>query len=219
MTVPVPSELSGLLTASDPAAREQAWASFVGAHSRLLLHTARSIAHDYDAAMEAYAYILESLRRDDFKRLRAYASDGRAKFTTWLVVVARRLCLDQRRHTYGRVRNRDVPSAEAHASRRRLVDLIADQLDLSGPNHAALGNPETELRARELKSALREVLEGLDPPDRLLLRLRFGDDLSAREIADVMRLPTPFHVYRKLNSLLESLRRSLRRAGIEDAEP
>jgi DNA-directed RNA polymerase specialized sigma24 family protein len=44
--------------------------------------------------MDGYAYVLEALRSDDYRRLRAYAADGRSKFSTWLVVVARRLCLD-----------------------------------------------------------------------------------------------------------------------------
>jgi hypothetical protein len=49
-----------------------------------------------------YAYILEKLQDEDFRRLRGYVADGRAEFSTWLAVVTRRLCEDFRRQRYGR---------------------------------------------------------------------------------------------------------------------
>jgi DNA-directed RNA polymerase specialized sigma subunit len=57
------------------------------------------------------------------------------------------------------------------------------------------------------------------PQDRLLLRLRFEGDMTAREIALLLNLPTPFHVYRRLNALLEQLRESLNRRGIQGPDP
>ena len=45
--------------------------------------------------------------------------------------------------------------------------------------------------------------------DRLLLALRYDDDRGAREIANLLRLPTAFHVYRRLNHLHDVLRRTL----------
>ena len=53
---------------------------------------------------------------------------------------------------------------------------------------------------------------------RLLLKLRFEDELPAREIATLMHLPTVFHAYRRLNALLASLRRTLEDAGVDDAQ-
>lgn len=205
----LPPELSGLLHPADAAAREAAWAAFLEAHSRLLLHTARSVGHDYDAAMDGYAYLLEQLQKDDFHRLRAYTVDGRSKFTTWLVVVARRLCLDFHRQRYGRARDAGATSAEARRSRRRLVDLVADEIDLAAIADRGGAGPDRELEAREQSARLQTVLAGLDARDQLLLKLRFEDDLSAREIGEVMRFPTPFHVYRRLNALLAGLRARL----------
>lgn len=160
----LPPELSGLLEAADPAAREAAWKTFVETHSRLLLHTARALGRDYDATMDAYAYLLEQLRRDDFHRLQAYISDGRTKFTTWLVVVARRLCLDRVRQRYGRPHGTGPKSNETHGVRRRLVDLFAEELDASDLADPANANPETQLQARELGRALMAALGG-DVPD------------------------------------------------------
>jgi RNA polymerase sigma factor (sigma-70 family) len=152
------------------------------------LHVARQVGHDYDAAMDAYAHVLEQLRADDCHRLRAYAPDGRTKFTTWLVVVARRLCLDHHRHRYGRLRGNSPEEAEVRAVRRRLQDLIAADLDVT-PETAR--DTDQSLEARERDSMLATVLDALPPKDRLLLKLRYEDDLSAREIAGLLGLPTP----------------------------
>ena len=70
-----------------------------------------------------------------------------------------------------------------------------------------------------MSEALHNALAELDPPDRLLLKLRFDDGLSAADIADLMRLPTPFHVYRRLTALLDSLRKALRMRGVEGPTP
>ncbi len=209
-----PPELFGLLNATDPAAREAAWEAFVGVHSRLLLHVARSIGRDYDAAMDAYAYLLEQLRAGDYHRLHAYAADGRSKFTTWLVVVARRLCLDHHRQRYGRLRSDGPGEQLAHVARRRLQDLIAADLDLT-PEPEPSGDPHQSLETGERHAALKAVLDALVSRDRLLLKLRYEDDLSAREIAGLLGLPTPFHVYRRLNALLVELRGTLRDRGLD----
>src|SRR3989454_11788769 len=102
MSAALPFELSRLFEARNDPARDDAWAEFLAAHSRLLLHVARAVTTNRDAAMDAYTSMLERLREDDYRRLRGYAPDGRSKFTTWLVVVARRLCLDLLRRRYGR---------------------------------------------------------------------------------------------------------------------
>ena len=215
----LPPELSGLLEAANATAREAAWQTFVETHSRLLLHTARTLGRDYDATMDAYAYVLEQLRRDDYHRLRAYASDSRSKFTTWLVVVARRLCLDHVRQRYGRPQDASPESREVQAARRRLVDLLAEDLDPSDVADPANPTPETDVRADELRRVLANALSRLEPRDRLLLTLRFEDGLPAREIGQVMGFPTPFHVYRRIHTLLDRLREVLRQRGVEGPEP
>jgi RNA polymerase sigma factor (sigma-70 family) len=168
--------------------------------------------------MDTYAYLLEQLRRDDFHRLRAYTSEHRCKLTTWLVVVARRLCLDRIRQRYGRPHGAGPESLEAHRVRRRLVDLVAEEFDPSRLADPATDNPETELRANELRRALLAALGGLEPHDRLLLKLRFEDGLAAREIGQVMGFATPFHVYRRLDTLLRRLRTALGQRGVQGPE-
>jgi RNA polymerase sigma factor (sigma-70 family) len=116
----LPRALSRLLDARTPARADAAWDDFVAIHSRLLLHVVRALTSDRDAAMDAYARVLERLREDDFRRLRAYVPDGRTRFTTWLVAVVRRLCLDWHRERYGRARTEGSTRArEAHERRRQ----------------------------------------------------------------------------------------------------
>jgi DNA-directed RNA polymerase specialized sigma24 family protein len=123
MPAETPGELSRLLEARGDLAHSEAWEAFVRKYSRLLMHVSRSLADGYDGAMDRYAHILEQLCRDDCKRLRKYAVQPQTEFTTWLVVVARRMCTDHQRGRYGRQRLSGEPNAaraEEIVSRRRM---------------------------------------------------------------------------------------------------
>jgi RNA polymerase sigma factor (sigma-70 family) len=215
----LPPALARLLNTTEPVDFEEAWAEFVAAHSRILLHTCRLVARDRDAAMDGYAYVLEALREDCCRRLRAYTPDARSQFTTWLVVVTRRLLLDHHRRRYGRWRGEDHARPAEQAARRRLEDLIASEVDPARLTTSATNSPELAVRQRELADVLRRALEELDSGDRLLLTLRFEDDRPVRQIAAMLGLPTVFHVYRRLGAVLERLKRALARRGVHESEP
>jgi RNA polymerase sigma factor (sigma-70 family) len=218
----LPLELHQLLHGADPQSRDSAWAAFVSNRSRLLLYVARSVASEHDAAMDGYAYVLEQLRQDGFRRLRGYEADGRSAFTTWLVVVARRLCLDFHRHRYGRAREKESSAAGAdqqRAARRRLVDLAASAIDLRALVDEQSLWPDAVVRMEQLHEALDTVLHDLPADDRLLIKLRFEDDLSAQEIATILNRSSPFQVYRQLNALYAELRQRLLSRGIASSVP
>lgn len=215
-----PPELDRLLESTDSAAREEAWTAFLDSHSRLLLRTAHSLGGDHDAVMDRYAYILDWLQRDDYARLRAYVPDGRCRFSTWLVVVSRRLCLDQRRRRYGEASTASDPGAvERRATRRRLVDLVGEQIDVADLSGPSIEGPDWGIRSLELGKALEEALAAVEPRDRLLLKLRFEFDVPMKEIADIVRAPSVFHLYRRLRRVLDGLREALARQGIKDSVP
>ena len=213
-----PLELNQLLHASDAQVRTAAWEELVARHSRLLLHVARSFGGGHDEAMERYTYILDKLYEGNYHRLRAFQADGRARFSTWLTVAARRLCLDHYRGRYGRDRSAANSSASTlRGLRRNLIDSLdlginTDQISDSGVS------AESGAIRDERDSTLVAQLGALPPRDRLLLALRFEDDLSAARIADVAGYPTPFHVYRRLNAVLAQLRAALRSHGIDGVE-
>jgi RNA polymerase sigma factor (sigma-70 family) len=139
-----------------------------------------------------------------------------------LLVVARRLCIDFHRRRYGRPQgtgDADPQASLERATRRRLIDLAAEEIDPDTISDARTTNPEAELRLAQLRRALAVALDALDPADKLLLTLRFEDDRSAAEIARAMRFPTPFHVYRRLTRVLDGLRSRLEARGIDDPAP
>jgi RNA polymerase sigma factor (sigma-70 family) len=211
------SSLSRLIRASSPQDSDAAWRAFVAEHSRLVLHACRSVWRSTDDAMDAYADVLDHLHADDFRRLREFATEPRSRVSTWLVVVSRRIALDLYRRRYGRAGS-DV-ALEQRRARRRLQDLIAEQLELHDHAGPEGDHADTAIRRAELHDALRCALAALAPRDVLLLKLRFAEDLSAQAIAPMLEMPSPFHVYRRLNALLAELRRTLGRRGVESALP
>ncbi len=220
MAESLPPELAAVL-AADRDSAEEAWRVFLSKFSPLVLHAARSASTGYDDAMDSYAYVLERFRENDFRRLRGYTVDPRSKFTTWLVLVARRLCIDRRRQRYGRVtgNNHNAMPDDERAARRRLVDLTASKVDLSSIEDGSRQNAEEELRSEELKTILDTAINELSPRDQLLLTLRFVDGLSAKEIAPLQSWPSPVHVYRRIDYLTAKLRQSLERRGVDDPMP
>jgi RNA polymerase sigma factor (sigma-70 family) len=220
MAADLPPELAALLVASDPGAREAAWTAFVARHSSLLLTVAATVAKNYDARMDGYAHVLEQLREAEFRRLRAYVPDGSTRFTTWLAVVARRLCFDEYRRRYGRDSGAADASASAHVRtiRRRLADSEGSAEALDALESTDTADPSEGLAHARALGLLDAVLHRLAPEDRLLLKLRFEDGLSARQIAQVTGMPTAFHVYRRVRRLLGLLRRDLGREGLRDLE-
>ncbi len=216
-----PPELTALLNGADPAAREAAWADFVRRYTKLFLKAAAALGGSYDDRMDRYHHILEGLQGTEFHRLKAYRSDNRSSFAGWLLVVSRRLAVDCDRTRFGRGgRSQTAPEAERteQQARRRLVELTGSDVDPAELPGSGTG-PEGRLLAQELHAALRDALTGLGPADRLLLKLRFEDDLRMREIADVMHLPTVFHAYRRLHTVLGMVRQRLRVQGIDEANP
>lgn len=212
-----PPELAILTDGPDPATRERAWAAFLARYHRLLLKAASTYGGDYDARMDRYQHLVEALAADDYHRLRAYRATSLSSFPAWLTVVARRLCVDFDRARHGRGGRATVHAQEAEAqrrSRRRLEALTSTGLD---PDllAAADADQESRLAERERHDLLHTVLASLEPRDRLLIRLRFEDDLSVRQIAEVMHFPTVFHVYRHLKAVLATVRHRLDDRGVD----
>ncbi len=191
-----PLEISRLLEASDDLSRQRAWEAFLTQYNRMLLHVSRSIDREYDGVMNRYEYMLEQLRADDFRRLRKYENDERTKFSTWLMVTARRLAVDAHRKQYGRpAKGKD--SGE-RAIRKRLVDLLAADVDPDLLIDEDAADPEQQIVANDRKAVLARVLETLSTQDRLLLSLRFEYDSSVSEITEAMGLHSQFQVYGRL---------------------
>jgi len=210
----VPVSLQLLTEAAGDSARDAAWAEFLAQYSRLILHVARSMSGGHDNVMDRYLYVLEALKRDDYRRLRSYSDSGRGSFTTWLVAVSRRLCIDEYRARYGRSSPADATSEQR--DRRQLADLLSSEGALDSIEFTGSA-PDAEVEAAEVRDALERALARIDVADRLVLRLRYEDGLSVPEIARLLREQSPFRVYRRIDNILGVLRKELTLAGIADA--
>lgn len=196
-----------------------AWAAFLAEFSPLLLHVARSQGGDHDAVMDRYLSLVEALQDRDFRRLRTYSIEAGGKFTTWLIVVARRICFDHHRARYGRPQSDSPAAAARHFERRQLVDLLGGEVGLDGVETPADNDPETDFRQRDLRGTLTLALASLSAPDRLVLKLRFEDDHSVPQVARLVGDASAFAMYRRIDRLLARLRGRLRQAGVEDGVP
>ncbi|MGA5873228.1 sigma-70 family RNA polymerase sigma factor, partial [Streptomyces cinereoruber] len=97
----------------------------------------------------------------------------------------------------------------AHGYATRSLDTpTGDDEETSGaaPRHLATAEPAYELI--ESLIALRPLLDRLDARDRLILELRFGEELTQAEIGRRIGL-SQMHVSRLLTRILGDLRASL----------
>ena len=147
-----------------------AWDQFATQYRRLIRTTAARIRSRYQTAStdtdDLESYVYQRLLEDDRRRIRAW--QGRARFSTYLVQVARNLIMD-----YYALRNqRPIPEDyQAH---------------VEGANQAA-GACDQETYD-ERKAALQLALEKLPPKHALILRLRLeGKTLS--DIAAITNRP------------------------------
>lgn len=208
----IPPSVDKLLAATETGEAARAWALFLEEFSGLILHVARRMGAGHDDAMDGYLHVIEALEANEFRRLRSYSESGAASFTTWLVAVCRRLCVDEHRRKFGRVRSTD--GDESHVSRWNLASLASAVESLDGLESEAPG-PADIVDSAERTSALEAALDELDTSDRLLIRLRFTDGLPVPRIARILGEPTPFTVYRRLDRILAQLKRDLRVHGVE----
>ncbi len=99
-----------------------------------------------------------------YRRLRSFRSES--SFITWVYSIAAHLCLSRKRS----------------ASRRPVQELDdAELLDADVQD-----NPEQQLMALEFAAKVQKVLHELAPTDRLIIILKFVEQLSHEEIAQVL---------------------------------
>lgn len=102
------------------------------------------------------------------------------------------------------------------ARRPRVVHLEGIANAVAGGEAAdarALANDRKRISARA-GAALRDLLAELPAEDRVILRMRFGSEMSIADIARILRLPQR-PLYRRIESLLARLRNALVEAGID----
>ncbi len=168
--------------------------------------------------MAVYLHVLEKLREDRFQRLRRFAF--RAKLSTWLTVVARRLALDFLRARYGRdfaLKKIRVVSIDGEPDYTRIL------ADMRTPESELAAGERREQR-RQLEAGLRLALEKLDDRERLAVQLVYFQGMRINEAGRVLRLPSAYkflaRVLKKIRAELEGTRQFSRKeiAGALEGE-
>lgn len=155
-------------------------------------------------------YVADSGRAEDLEQevfLRVYRARGRyrpsAGFRTWLFTIAVRLCLNDLR-SRRRERRRIVPMPISSA------EFDGDEGGLESMADGDLESPQEAAERRELEEAISAAIADLPPAQRsAILLLRF-EDLSYREIGEVLGISV-MAVKSLVNRGREKLRLSLRR--------
>ena len=91
-----------LLEALQSDDKEGAWSTFLTNYSELIYGVIKTFTQNPDHAGDCFLFVCAKLADKDYRRLRAFRPDGKARFSTWLRAVVRNLCLDWHRSVFGR---------------------------------------------------------------------------------------------------------------------
>ena len=144
----------------------EAFAALVDEHQRYVYNLALRVVKDENEALD--------LTQETF--VRAWTAlpnfKGQSQFRTWLYRIVTNLC-------YNRLPN----------LRRSLNDLGDDVMEDIPAIASTFANPVYEMEANETRKHLHQAVETLEENYRLLITLRYQNELSYEEIASTLNLP------------------------------
>jgi RNA polymerase sigma-70 factor (ECF subfamily) len=145
---------------------QEAFAALVSEHQRYIYNLALRVLKNEEDALD--------LAQETFVRAWTALPNFRrqSQFRTWLYRIVTNLC-------YNRLPN----------LRRSLNELGDDVIAEIPETDAAFDNPAHGLESRELRSHLHQAIDRLDENYRLLISLRYQNELSYEEIATMLNLP------------------------------
>jgi RNA polymerase sigma-70 factor (ECF subfamily) len=141
-----------------------AFAALVDEHQRYIYNLALRVVKDENEALDLTqeAFVRAWTALPNFK--------GQSQFRTWLYRIVTNLCYNK------------LPNL-----RRSLNDLGADMMeDIPESN---FNTPAQEFESNETRQYLHQAIDDLDANYKLLITLRYQDELSYDEIASTLNLP------------------------------
>jgi RNA polymerase sigma-70 factor (ECF subfamily) len=143
-----------------------AFATLVTEHQRYVYNLALRVVKDENEALDLVqeTFVRAWTALPNFK--------GQSQFRTWLYRIVTNLC-------YNRLPN----------LRRSLNDLGDDVMEDVPESDPAFDNPVQSLESQELREYLNNAMNDLDEQYRLLITMRYQDELSYDEIASTLNLP------------------------------
>jgi RNA polymerase sigma-70 factor, ECF subfamily len=144
----------------------EAFAALVDEHQSYIYNLALRVLKDEDEALDLTqeAFVRAWTALPNFRR--------QSQFRTWLYRIVTNLC-------YNRLPN----------LRRSLMDLGDDMISEIPETDLTFDNPARGFESRELRSHLQHAIENLDENYRLLISLRYQNELPYQEIASMLNLP------------------------------
>jgi RNA polymerase sigma factor (sigma-70 family) len=250
-----------LLKSLSSSKAQEAWEKFLDVYSPAIFRTIRLSERDEDAIADCFLSVCRGLAQNRFHRLRQFNPVGPARFSTWLRVVVRNLCVDWRRKAFGRQHRFEFVERLSALDQAVFQSLHLDRLSQEeallrlAPNFPGLSrltlaeradhilqglsprqrwllstraadgghelteaaervaderpSPETVAINEQLRTRLRRAVERLPHGDRLLLQLRFEQEMTLQHIARLLRIGDAQRADRRIREVLERLRRVL----------
>lgn len=145
---------------------QEAFAALVIEHQRYVYNLALRVLKNEEEALD--------LTQETFVRAWTALPNfrGQSQFRTWLYRIVTNLC-------YNRLPN----------LRRSLNELGDDVIAEIPETELSFGNPAHGVESRELRAYLHQAIDHLDESYRLLISLRYQNELSYEEIATMLNLP------------------------------
>ncbi|HJS17361.1 MAG TPA: sigma-70 family RNA polymerase sigma factor [Anaerolineales bacterium] len=145
---------------------QDAFAALVEEHQRYVYNLVFRVLKDENEALD--------LTQETFVRAWTALPNfrGQSQFRTWLYRITTNLC-------YNRLPN----------LRRSLNDLGDDVMENIPEASLAFDNPARDFESTETRKYLHRAIEALDENYRLLITLRYQNELSYEEIASTLNLP------------------------------
>ncbi|HSK66993.1 MAG TPA: sigma-70 family RNA polymerase sigma factor [Anaerolineales bacterium] len=143
-----------------------AFAALVDEHQRFVYNLAFRVLKDENEALD--------LTQDTFVRAWTALPNfrGQSQFRTWLYRITTNLCYNR------------LPGL-----RRSLTDLGDDVLPDLPDTKETSSNPLREIESNEIRTYLHQAIDQLDANYKLLIIMRYHDELSYEEIASLLNLP------------------------------
>jgi RNA polymerase sigma-70 factor (ECF subfamily) len=160
----------GRLIREFASGREEAFSDILGRYRGLVLNVAYRFLRDRTEAEDAAQDVFLRIYRS------AGAYEPKAKFSTWVYKITANVCLN---------RLRDEKNAPQSASNGRLsaAESCSSPMDARSSGQSS---PSEELERNERRMVVQDALQRLPANQRLALILKRYQDLSYRDIAEIL---------------------------------
>jgi RNA polymerase sigma-70 factor (ECF subfamily) len=181
-------ELCRRVAAGDATAFEELVERYQNRVFRMATSILANEADGRDISQEAFLRLYES----------AHRFDGRSRFSTWFYRILVNLCIDhQRRNRWWKKFVPLMPS-DNDSDDKPPIDPPSDE-----------PGPESLVSGAQSAQRLHKALKQLSPSQRAAVMMQIQDDLSSREIAEVLKCTDTtarVHLHRGITRLMKAMK-------------